>query len=55
MFPGTPEVRNGYMYPNDNPGLGIDIDEELAARYPCRDDADLWLQARLPDGSPARP
>ncbi len=36
MFPGLPEVRNGYMYPNDKPGLGIDIDEKLAAKYPCR-------------------
>ena len=35
MFPGLPEVRNGYMYPNDKPGLGIDIDEELAAKYPA--------------------
>jgi mannonate dehydratase len=55
MFPGTPEVRDGYMYPNDRPGLGIDVDEALAARYPCRDEVDLWTQARLPDGSPARP
>ena len=25
MFPGTPEVRNGYMYANDKPGLGIEL------------------------------
>ena len=37
MFPGLPEVRNGYMYPNDKPGLGIEIDEKLAAKYPCED------------------
>lgn len=37
MFPGLPEVRNGYMYPNDKPGLGIDVDEALAAKYPCED------------------
>jgi mannonate dehydratase len=55
MFPGTPEVRDGYMYPNDRPGLGIDIDEKLAARYPCRDEVDMWTQTRLPDGSPTRP
>ena len=35
MFPGLPEVRDGYMYPNDKPGLGIDFDEALAAKYPC--------------------
>ena len=55
MFPGLPKVRNGYMYPNDNPGLGIDIDEKLAAKYPCQDTVEAWTQTRLPDGSPARP
>ncbi len=55
MFPGTPEVRDGYMYPNDRPGLGIDIDEKLAARYPCVDEVEQWTQTRLPDGGPARP
>jgi mannonate dehydratase len=55
MFPGTPEVREGYMYPSDRPGLGIEIDEKLAAKYPCTDEIIEWTQARLPDGSPARP
>lgn len=55
MFPGTPEVRQGYLYPNDRPGLGIEIDEKLAARFPCTDEVIEWTQARLPDGSPARP
>jgi mannonate dehydratase len=55
MFPGTPEVRNGYMYPNDQPGLGIEIDEKLAAKYPPQDGVEWWTQTRLPDGGPARP
>ena len=55
IFPGTPEVRNGYMYPNDKPGLGIDVNEELAAKYPCTDEVIDWTQTRLPDGSPTRP
>lgn len=55
MFPGTPVVRDGYMYPNDKPGLGIDIDEKLAAKYPCTDEVEGWTQTRLPDGSPTRP
>ena len=55
VFPGTPEVRGGYMYPNGKPGLGIDVDEELAARYACEDSVESWTQTRLPDGSPARP
>jgi mannonate dehydratase len=55
IFPGLPEVRNGYMYPNDKPGLGIDINEELAAKYPVQDEIIGWTQTRLPDGSPVRP
>ena len=55
MFPGLPEVRKGYMYPNDKPGLGIELNEALAAKYPCRDEVDQWTQTRLPDGTPARP
>lgn len=55
MFPGLPEVRDGYLYPNDRPGLGIEIDERLAAEHPCREIVEQWTQARLPDGSPARP
>ena len=55
IFPGLPEVRGGYMYPNDQPGLGIDIDEKLAAKYPCEDQVEQWTQTRLPDGSPTRP
>jgi len=55
MFPGCPEVRDGYMYPNEKPGLGIDINESLAQKYPCTDEIIEWTQTRLPDGSPARP
>jgi mannonate dehydratase len=55
MFPGLPHVRNGYLYPSDQPGLGIDIDERLAANYPCEEIVEKWTQTRLPDGSPARP
>jgi mannonate dehydratase len=55
MFPGMPVVRHGHMYGNDRPGLGIDIDEKLAAKYPCTDIVEQWTQTRLPDGTPARP
>ncbi len=55
MFPGLPEIRNGYLYANDKPGLGIDIDEKLAAEYPCGDIIEQWTQTRLPDGTPVRP
>ncbi|WP_194911576.1 enolase C-terminal domain-like protein [Catenulispora rubra] len=34
VFPGTPVVREGHMYPSDTPGWGIEIDEQEAAKYP---------------------
>jgi len=43
------------MYPNDKPGLGVEINEKLAAQYPCTDVIEQWTQTRLPDGSPVRP
>ena len=55
MFPGLPVIEDGYLYPSDRPGLGIDIDEGLAAEHPCDDGVVRWTQTRLPDGSPARP
>ena len=57
MMPGTPRIRNGYLYGNDKPGLGIDIDEKIAAKYPLRDDyhnAD-WTSIRGMDGSVVKP
>ena len=55
MFPGLPVVRGGYMYPSGKPGLGIDFNEALAAKYPPVDEVDFWTQTRLPDGTPVRP
>jgi mannonate dehydratase len=55
MFPGLPVVEDGYLYANDRPGLGIDIDEQLAQKFPVDDVVEEWTQARLPDGSPVRP
>ncbi|MEO8373268.1 MAG: enolase C-terminal domain-like protein [Candidatus Solibacter sp.] len=34
MFPGAAELRKGYLYGSGRPGLGIDINEEIAAKYP---------------------
>jgi len=31
-FPGAPKVERGYLYPSARPGLGVDIDEGLAAK-----------------------
>lgn len=51
VFPGTPELRDGYLWANDRPGLGIDIDEQLAARYPIEIAPIQWTQSRWPDGT----
>ncbi len=55
VFPGAPEQRGGYLYVNDKPGHGVDIDLNLAAKFPCKFKLDTWTQARLPDGSMGRP
>jgi mannonate dehydratase len=34
VFAGCPEIREGYMYPVEKPGWGIEVDETAAARYP---------------------
>lgn len=51
VFPGLPEYREGYVYANDKPGLGIDINEDEAAKYPCENNVTTWTQTRLRDGT----
>ncbi len=34
VFPHAYYFEDGYMYPGEAPGLGVDIDEEKAAKYP---------------------
>lgn len=57
VFPGTPEHRDGMLWSNEKPGLGIDIDEALAAKYPFPE-YELMHQnfppVRRVDGSPIR-
>lgn len=55
VFDGIPEVRRGYAYPNGRPGLGIEVDEKAAARFPAEDRVIDWTQSRLPDGTLGRP
>ena len=51
VFPGTPELRDGYLWPNDRPGFGVDIDEARAARFPIELAPIHWTQSRWPDGT----
>jgi mannonate dehydratase len=57
VFPGTPEIHDGMMWANDKPGLGIDVDEVLAARYPYPEHPlnGAWPPVRLRDGTVQRP
>jgi len=55
MFPGLSRVENGYVYPNDKPGFGIEFNEALATKYPCTDENPEWTVSRLPDGTLWRP
>ncbi len=36
VFPGCPIVKNGYYIVTEEPGLGIDINEKEAAKYPIK-------------------
>ncbi|WP_433721078.1 D-mannonate dehydratase ManD [Actinoplanes sp. CA-051413] len=49
VFPHSYRYADGYLHPSEEPGLGVDIDEELAARYPYRP-ASLPVN-RLEDGT----
>ncbi len=51
VFPGTPELRDGYVWANDKPGFGVDIDEAKAAKYPFTFKPIEWTQSRWPDGT----
>lgn len=34
VFHGCPVTRDGYLYANESPGWGIEVDEKAAAKYP---------------------
>lgn len=58
VFPGCPTLKNGYYWVNDKPGLGIDLDEKLAAKFPIKDAPpfDLkWGNYRKADGTIVKP
>lgn len=57
MMPGVAEIRGGYLYGNGKPGLGIDINETIAAKYPIQFPANggPYSLDRAMDGSVVKP
>jgi mannonate dehydratase len=57
VFHGCPVLNDGYLYPNEAPGWGIEVDEKAAAKYPYGTDGARarlnggWGEVRKPDGT----
>lgn len=54
LFPGCLTKENGYIIVNEKPGLGIDINEKMAEKYPISNSAGNWT-VRKKDGTIIRP
>ena len=55
IFPGCPVVKNGFMYVNEAPGWGVDLNEEKAKEHPLPKDPGYWRPIRRNDGTAVRP
>ena len=53
IFTGCPTMKNGYMYVNEVPGIGVDVNEKEAAKYPISTKSN-W-QVRRADGTIIKP
>ena len=53
IFQGCPEMRDGYLWVNENPGWGIEIDKKEAAKAPFTASPlnGGWGEIRLRDGT----
>ncbi|MBM7035383.1 enolase C-terminal domain-like protein [Vibrio ulleungensis] len=50
-FPGVIEADNGYLYPTDLPGIGVDLDVEFAKTFDLDWGVQEWTQSRTPNGA----
>ncbi|HEX2516615.1 MAG TPA: enolase C-terminal domain-like protein [Chloroflexota bacterium] len=57
VFSGCPEIRDGSFWSNGQPGLGIDVDEAQAEKYPYPEHPinGAWPPVRRRDGTVIRP
>lgn len=57
VFPGAPVPVRGRFYPSEAPGLGVDLDEAAARRYPVTAplEHDRWALLRSSEGAAHRP
>ncbi|MFN7920966.1 MAG: enolase C-terminal domain-like protein [Bryobacteraceae bacterium] len=57
MMPGVAQIRKGYLYGSGKPGLGIDIDEKIAAKYPLGEikGGGIYPLDRTMDGAVVKP
>ncbi|MEW6235323.1 MAG: enolase C-terminal domain-like protein [Candidatus Omnitrophota bacterium] len=58
VFPGCLKIENGYEYANEEPGWGIDVNEEKAKKFPFRESPSFdmsWGRVRRRDGTIVRP
>jgi mannonate dehydratase len=59
VFVGCPELRNGYLYAQEKPGLGMEVDETVAAKFPFPEGPPnfdySWGTTRRLDGTVIRP
>lgn len=55
VFTGAPVIKGGYMYANDRPGWGIDLNEAAAAKFPYTSNGGSRGNDRRLDGTVVRP
>ncbi|MFC1636686.1 enolase C-terminal domain-like protein [Planctomycetota bacterium] len=55
VFPGSPTVKDGYMFVNEAPGFGVDINEKLAEKFQLPEHPGYWNPVRRSDGTAVRP
>jgi mannonate dehydratase len=55
VFPGSPTLKQGYLYVHEAPGLGVDLHEDQAKKFPFPQHPGYWEPVRRGDGTPVRP